>query len=229
MKRSEINSAIRFAKEVLSAKNVRLPRYAYWSTTDWHSAGADFEQVVLNELGWAVTDFGSGVFDRIGTTMFDLRNGKPNSVTQGTLYGEKILLLKPGQQVPMHRHFQKTEDIINRFGGKLCLKLYVLGENNEVDEHIEGTVYCDGIKRDFSPGAVLELDPGESITITPKIFHSLWAREDCGVVIGGEVTTVCDPHRDNFFPGVFERFMEIEEDEEAEHLLNVEYPLIGSS
>ena len=93
MKRSQINTAIERAQRALAGHGVRLPHYAYWSPDDWRRAGAEYARVTRNALGWAVTDFGQGDFDRIGITMFDVRNGNVERPEEGTPYGEKIFVL----------------------------------------------------------------------------------------------------------------------------------------
>ncbi|MEP7207516.1 MAG: D-lyxose/D-mannose family sugar isomerase, partial [Casimicrobiaceae bacterium] len=124
MKRSQINAAIARAQDALRAHDVRLPAYAYWSPRDWQSAGAEYGRVTRNGLGWAVTDFGQGDFDSIGITMFDVRNGNVDHPEEGTPYGEKIFVLQPGQRLPFHFHWKKTEDIISYHGGTLMIQLY---------------------------------------------------------------------------------------------------------
>ena len=100
MKRSQINTAIERAQRALAGHGVRLPHYAYWSPDDWRRAGAEYARVTRNALGWAVTDFGQGDFDRIGITMFDVRNGNVERPEEGTPYGEKIFVLQAGQRLP---------------------------------------------------------------------------------------------------------------------------------
>ena len=39
-------------------------------------------------------------------------------------YAEKIMISRQDQISPMHRHIVKAEDIINRGGATLALKLY---------------------------------------------------------------------------------------------------------
>jgi len=213
MKRSEINQAIDFALSEFDRVGLSLPHYAYWTADDWQKAGSEYDSVKRRELGWAVTDFGQGDFASVGITMFDLRNGELSGPAMGTPYGEKVLLLRPGQHVPFHRHLQKVEDIINRFSGILCIQVYNVSVDGKPDLAAGGTIYCDGVRTEFAAGQILEFEPGESVTITPSVFHSLWAKADAGVVVAGEVTTFCDPHNDNQFLEGSRRFMQIDEDE----------------
>ena len=39
-------------------------------------------------------------------------------------YAEKLLVVKEGQMAPMHFHWNKMEDIINRGGGNVLITVY---------------------------------------------------------------------------------------------------------
>ena len=59
------------------------------------------------------------------------------------VYAEKLLMLKEGQHSPMHFHWKKSEDIINRGGGTLIIHLYNDdGEGGLADTDV--TVNSDG-------------------------------------------------------------------------------------
>lgn len=223
MKRSQINTAIDEAHRALAAHGVRLPHYAYWSPDAWRRAGPEYARVTRNGLGWAVTDFGQNDFAKIGITMFDVRNGTPEP-NLGTPYGEKIFVLQPGQRLPFHFHWKKTEDIISYHGGTLMIQLYTAREDETMDETSPGHVYCDGVRREFTAGQVFEIAHGSSLTITPKLYHRFWAKDGAGVLVGGEISTISVPKSDNRFGGNARRFVPIEEDEPARWLLNIDYP-----
>ena len=224
MKRSQINAAIDLAQRALREYGVRLPGYAYWSPEDWRNAGPEYARVTRNGLGWAVTDFGQGDFDRMGITMFDVRNGNVERLEEGTPYGEKIFVLKAGQRLPYHFHWKKTEDIISYHGGTLMIQLYNAREDETMDESSPGVAWFDGVRRTFEAGEVFEIPHGCSVTITPKLYHRFWAKDGAGVLIGGEISTISVPKTDNRFGGNARRFVPIEEDEAPRHLLNIDYP-----
>jgi D-lyxose ketol-isomerase len=224
MKRSQINAAIELAQRVLQEHDIRLPAYAYWSPDDWRKAGPEMSRVTRNALGWAVTDFGQGDFDRVGITMFDVRNGNPGKPEEGTPYGEKIFVLRPGQRLPYHFHWNKTEDIISRSGGTLMVQLFNSTSDETLDETSSGVVYCDGVRRSFRAGEIFEIPHGSSLTITPRLYHRFWAREDAGVLVGGEISTISVPRTDNRFGETARRFVPIEEDVPPNYLLNTDYP-----
>jgi len=223
MKRSQINAAIDLAQQAMREHGVRLPEYAYWSPDDWRKAGPEYRRVFLNALGWAVTDFGEGDFDRCGITMFDVRNGTREYPAEGTPYGEKIYVLKPGQRLPFHFHYNKTEDIISYAGGTLMIQLYNAREDDSMDEALPGEVYLDGVRRPFDPGEVFTIPHGQSMTIVPRLYHRFWAGEGGGVLVGGEISTISVPKTDNHFAAGARRFVPIEEDEAPRWLLNVDY------
>lgn len=65
------------------------------------------------------------------------------------------------------------------------------------------------------------LEPGESVTLMPGIWHAFWAEgSDCLI---GEVSTVNDDRTDNVFEMKIGRFSQINEDAEPTHLLVSDY------
>ncbi len=224
MKRSQINAAIEHAQRVLAQHDIHLPEYACWTPEQWRRAGPECRRVTLNALGWAVTDFGQGDFDRVGITMFDVRNGTRTHPDEGTPYGEKIFVLKPGQRLPFHFHWNKSEDIISRCGGTLMIQLYQANEDETMNETLPGVVYCDGIAKEFTAGQIFEIPHGGSLTITPRLYHRFWAKDDAGVLVGGEISTISVPKTDNRFGENARRFVPIEEDVPPTFLMNIDYP-----
>lgn len=223
MKRSEINGILREAKVFLQKQKFYLPPFAYWSLQDWKLKGDECREIVENELGWDITDFGKGNFSDFGLILFTIRNGDPHKLKKGGKnYCEKIMIANPGQATPMHHHYQKIEDIINRGGGNLIVQIYRKNDEEQLSE--EGLmVSVDGIKRTIQPGDKIRLTPGESVTLTPEIYHTFWAERSYGKVLIGEVSSVNDDHVDNKFLDPIGRFPEIEEDEEPIHLLYADY------
>jgi hypothetical protein len=121
----------------------------------------------------------------------------------------------------MHRHILKTEDIINRGGGRLVVELYAADSDGGIDRERDIEVACDGRRRSFRPGGHLALEPGESVTLMPGDWHAFWAEgED---VLIGEVSTVNDDLTDNIFFDPIGRFSAITEDEAPLHLLVADY------
>jgi D-lyxose ketol-isomerase len=223
MRRSEINRILREAVEFLNERRFPLPPFAFWSPEDWKGKGHEFDEIRDNMLGWDITDFGSGDFYRIGLVLFTIRNGNVNNPKYKKPYAEKILIVRENQVTPMHFHFSKMEDIINRGGGNLLIKLF----NSTDDEDFAQTpvrVSVDGELRVVDPGSIIRLRPGESITLPPRLYHEFWGEEGTGMVLVGEVSTINDDRIDNRFNPPVGRFPEIEEDEPPLYLLCTEYP-----
>ena len=114
MKRSEVNRSISEADSFFRSHHFALPPFAHWTPRDWETLGPEVDEIRQRRLGWDVTDFNSGRFEEIGLTAFTLRNGGRSVGGGQKCYAEKILFIRQNQWTPLHRHFVKTEDIINR-------------------------------------------------------------------------------------------------------------------
>jgi D-lyxose ketol-isomerase len=223
MKRSEINEIMRSADEFIRERGFFLPPFAYWSAEEWASKGDEAREIAANRLGWDITDFGSGDYYKRGLFMFTVRNGSPANwqTMKGKLYCEKILIVKEGQVTPFHFHWNKMEDIINRGGGKLAIQLYNSTPGEALDKANPVHVSTDGVVRTVEAGGILELEPGESITLTQGLYHEFWGVG--GQVLVGEVSLVNDDVHDNRFYEKVGRFPAIEEDVAPLHLLCTDY------
>jgi D-lyxose ketol-isomerase len=223
MKRSEINAIIREADAFMKAYHFHLPPFAYWTPANWQSKGEEVREIVDNNLGWDITDFGSGNYSKIGLFLFTIRNGSLENLRtgQGKTYAEKILISEVDQVTPLHFHWSKTEDIINRGGGRLALKLYNSTPEGQLAE-TEVQVSLDGVRHIFKAGHTVILNTGESITLPTGLYHEFWGVDS--KVLVGEVSKVNDDAHDNCFFEAVGRFPEIEEDEASLHLLVGDYP-----
>jgi len=223
MKRSEVNAVMKSGDEFAKANKFYLPPFAYWSPSDWKHKGDEVSEIVNMKMGWDITDWGSGNFQKLGLFMFTIRNGSHKFLKDlsGKIYAEKLLIVDRDQLTPMHYHWTKMEDIINRGGGDLCLRLHnSTPENGLADSPV--TVSIDGVRRTFSPGEVVTLHRGESITLTQGLYHEFWGEKEKVLVI--EVSVCNDDDTDNQFYDTIGRFPLIEEDEEPLHLLLKDYP-----
>ncbi len=221
MKRSDINDIKTEAQAFIKSFGAVLPPFADWSPDQMRSAKAD--TIRARGLGWDITDYGQGKFDELGLFLFTLRNGDVNDLNQGRgmLYAEKLLISRDKQLSPMHRHIIKAEDIINRGGGDLVMEIYASDPEGGIDRDNPVVVPSDGCDVTITPGELLRLKPGESVTLMPGIWHAFWAeRDDCLI---GEVSTVNDDHTDNVFEQPIPRFATIEEDAAPEFLLVADY------
>ncbi len=222
MKRSEINAIMRDADSFIQSQGFCLPPFAYWSPAEWQAKGLEVREIVENGLGWDITDFGQGDFDKLGLFLFTVRNGSIANLKSctGKVYAEKIMIVGVDQITPMHFHWAKVEDIINRVGGRLVIELY----NSTADEKLADTdvaVTMDGVRHTLKAGDTVTLNPGESITLPTGLYHKFWGAESR--VLVGEVSTVNDDNTDNCFYEPIGRFPDIEEDEPPLYLLVGDY------
>ncbi len=225
MKRSEINKAIDVAKARLDEYKIKLPMFGYWTPEEFKAKKDQTERIVKRMLGWDVTDFGSGDFTKCGAVLFTVRNGDKDDAENKAPYAEKYIILddKTGQQIPLHYHINKTEDIINRGGGVLVVEMYNKAEDGGLDKVNDVEVYMDGVKHCFKPGEPIEVTPGNSITLEPFNYHRFYAKDGAGMLIVGEVSKVNDDNTDNVFLVTSERFCGVDEDEAKKYLLVNEY------
>lgn len=223
MKRSQVNKIIAEADDFMRSFGFVLPPLAYWSPSELIKRKADIAGIIDARLGWDITDYGKGKFDKLGLFLFTVRNGSQDDLSRGggMCYAEKIMISRQDQISPMHRHIVKAEDIINRGGATLALKLYNSDGDGQIDKVSDVTVATDGVLRTQGAGDILRLNPGESVTLMPGNWHSFWG--EGGDVLIGEVSTVNDDMNDNIFAEPIGRFSTIEEDVEPLHLLVSDY------
>jgi len=228
MQRSEINRHIRRALDLCRQYSFSLPPFAAFTPDEWQNKGAEYDEVRDNMLGWDITDYGLGKFNEIGLTLVTIRNGNRNNKRYNKPYAEKILISEENQICPLHFHWFKMEDIINRGGGFLMMQLYNATANDALaDTPVQ--VQQDGRRCSIPAGSILRLAPGESVTLLPHIYHAFWAEKGCGPVLIGEVSQCNDDTVDNHFYESVGRFPTIEEDEAPFRLLCNEYPTAKKS
>lgn len=221
MKRSQINAILQSAQAFFDLHQFKLPPWAAWDPSDWKALGDQGREIYDCQLGWDITDFGSGKFSERGLTLFTLRNGKLGRGDK--TYAEKIMVVDDGQETPAHFHFQKAEDIINRGGGHLVLQLWNSdGAQQKAETPVR--VSIDGIVRSVEAGGYVRLAPGESICLTRGLYHRFYGE---GRVLVGEVSQVNDDHADNRFYETLGRFPTIDEDEAPWRLLVSDYAQAG--
>jgi D-lyxose ketol-isomerase len=220
MKRSEVNAIITDAKNFFAIQKFMLPEWAGWSPDKWKGAYEKCSEIIDNKLGWDITDFGGGDFYRKGLTLFTIRNGSWQR--KNKMYCEKIMIADEEQVTPMHFHWNKTEDIINRGGGNLVMELYRATRQDKLSDD-PVTVSIDGVLVVVKSGDPLILKPGQSICLTPGLYHRFYGEKGKGRVLIGEVSMVNDDENDNRFYDKVGRFPDIEEDVEPVHLLVNDY------
>ena len=135
MKRSEINKALKELEAMCAREHCYLPPFCNFTPEEWKTKGHEYDEVRDCMLGWDITDYGLGDFD------------------------------KEGQYSPNHFHWYKTEDIINRGGGNILIRVYNSLPDESIDKESDVTVHCDGRTYTVPAGTQVRLTPGESIHI----------------------------------------------------------------
>ena len=225
MKRSEINAALREMEEMTKRCRFPLPPFCGYTPEQWRTLGHEYDEIRDCRLGWDITDYGLGDFERVGFSLITIRNGcraLPDKYPK--VYAEKLLYLKQEQYAPNHFHWYKTEDIINRGGGNVLIRVYNSLPDEGVDYASDVRVRTDGVERTVPAGTQIRLTPGESITIFQRLYHDFTVEPGTGPVLLGEVSRCNDDERDNRFNPPVGRFPTIEEDEPPYRLLCNEYP-----
>ncbi len=217
MKRSEINAAISEAKDMIDTYSWVLPKWAYWTKNEYDKNPSLKKYLKDHQMGWDVTDFGRGEFEKKGITLFCIRNGIQGN-NDDKPYAEKLLFMKEGQEIPFHSHKVKLEDIINRGGGELVIEFLEV-DSNQIELNSKIDVLVDGEIVSIAPREPLILKRGQSVTVERNIYHKFYSAEGSGMVMAGEVSQVNDDNKDNYFLESVGRFTEIEEDEKAIHPL----------
>lgn len=232
MKRSQMNRAIQTALDFFEAHHFKLPPWAAYSPDKWSDLGKSAEEVKKHGLGWIVTDFGSANFKQRGLIIFVLRNGlldETGEVSKEPIanktYAEKVMMSLPGQVTPWHFHWKKTEDLINRAGGRLQVELAWATDDDLGLKTDDVHAQVDGVTCILKHGDILTLNPGESVTLPPRLAHKFYGHpEDPAGVLVGEVSSLNDDFTDNCFIEKFES--SIVEDEPAKFAMRYEYDLV---
>ena len=224
MKRSRINAAIRTFEALLAEHRFALPPFLSFTPEEWAEKGAEYDEIRDNALGWDITDYGLGDFERVGLSLITLRNGNVRDPRYTKTYAEKIMMVLPGQLSPNHFHWHKTEDIINRGGGTLGFRLWNADPETEERPDTDVEVFRDGRRYTVPAGTEILLQPGESLTLYPYCYHEFYVQPGTGYALIGEVSMCNDDNTDNRFEEPIGRFPTVEEDEPAYRLLCNEYP-----
>jgi hypothetical protein len=210
-------------EKMIDRCSFKLPPFCYFTPEEWKEKGREYDEVRDNMLGWDITDFGMGDFDRVGFSLITLRNGNVSMDKYTKPYAEKLLYMKEGQSAAMHFHWNKMEDIINRGGGNVLIGVYNAGKEEGLAD-TDVLIHSDGREYTVPAGTQIRLRPGESITIQPRLYHDFHLEPGTGPVLLGEVSMCNDDNRDNRFYLPAGRFPVIEEDEPPFRLLCNEYP-----
>jgi D-lyxose ketol-isomerase len=211
MKRSEINALQRQVEALCAKHGMILPPWAAYRPADWAARPAEAAFCGERQIGWDITDFGSGDFARRGLILLCTRNGIMGNPRERP-YAEKVLVVREDQETPYHFHKAKMEDIIVRGGGTLVIELTNTdADGKAIDTPV--TALIDAEARQVAPRTPVELRPGQSITLPQRLAHRFYGKRGDGVVLVGEVSRVNDDKTDNYFLEPVSRFATVQEDE----------------
>ena len=244
MKRSQINRSI---EDALTHPDCPpLPPWAYWTSSQWQDLTTDanrraaYAQIWTSGLGWIVTDFGCGDFERYGLTIFVVHNaqldrtGEP--IPGSRNYAQKFLWLKVGQTAPFHHHRVKFENIgqHSRDGNlQAGVRLSWATDDNRSLTDAAVVFHLDGVARQLNNSAqVFSFKRGQSIVLPPGLAHCFSVIKEeggetyPGSVILEEISGAHNDKTDNYFPELphSPTRTEIEEDEPARFIMVGEYP-----
>jgi D-lyxose ketol-isomerase len=211
MRRSEINRLQREALGLFADYRFSLPLFARWNEAAWRAHAAAARYCAKHQMGWDLTDFGSGRFEERGLVIFCVRNGL-QGVPDEKPYAEKLLVVRENQETPCHSHKVKMEDIIVRGGGNLMIEVHNMAEAGGTADTMV-SLMVDGVEHQIEAGEPFRLTPGQSVTITRNLWHRFYGELGEGTVFVGEVSQVNDDLTDNYFLETVGRFATIEEDE----------------
>ena len=127
MKRSKVNEILRAGDEFIRSFGYVMPPFAYLSPKEMRAQRDRLGTIVDRRLGWDITDYGQGDFDRLGLFLFTARNGDAADLTagRGMLYAEKIMISRPRPGVadaPAHREGRRHHQPRRRDAGAGILR-----------------------------------------------------------------------------------------------------------
>ena len=105
MKRSEINKALKELEAMCAKYKCYLPPFCNFTPEEWQEKGHEYDEIRDCVLGWDITDYGLGNFDKFGFSLITIRNGNRKMADKySKVYAEKLLYMKEGQYSPIHFH-----------------------------------------------------------------------------------------------------------------------------
>ena len=217
MKRSFLDARIEAMLVACARHGQRLPPFALWGEDDYRAAAAAARRIAERGLGWNIVEFKRDSFAAEGLSVFTLRMGDWRRLAdgRGRLYAEKVMYAEDGQRTPHHYHVVKTEDVINRGGGRFVIELVKVDRGGApLKERFRAVKDVKAL--DLGPGDRVTLEPGESLTLEPFVAHAFWAEGDA--VLAGEVSLVNDDTSDNYFLPPLAAPAPIEEDQPKRYL-----------
>ena len=118
MKRSEINKALSELEAMCQKYSCYLPPFCSFTPEQWQQIGHEYDEVRDCMLGWDITDYGMGDFDKFGFSLITIRNGNRAMADKyPKVYAEKLLYL-------LDRH--SLVDCHRRQGASEFMRMYLI-------------------------------------------------------------------------------------------------------
>ena len=77
MKRSEINKVIKEFEGLLNEYKFALPPFCHFTPEEWAEKGHEYDEIRDNALGWDITDYGEGNYDKKGLALITIVTAMP--------------------------------------------------------------------------------------------------------------------------------------------------------
>lgn len=224
MKRSHTNQALKELEDMCEKNCGYLPPFCHFTPEQRQSIDHDYDKVRNCMLDWDITDYGVGDSDILAFSLITLRNENRAMVDNySKVYVEKLLYLKEGQYASNHFQWYKTEDIINRVGGNVLIRIRSSLSNEENDYEPDAAVYTASRINSASVGTQICLTPGERIHVQQYLYHAFSEEKKTGSVLLGKVSMDNDDTGNRCNPTVG-RFPKIRDYEPQYRLLCNEFP-----
>ena len=62
-------------ERMIKEHRFELPPFCNFTLEEWKNKGHEYDEVRDNMLGWDITDYGLGTFDKLGFSLITIRNG----------------------------------------------------------------------------------------------------------------------------------------------------------
>lgn len=234
LKRSFINEKFRQAIEAVKRSGYPVPEYMMWSPEDWATKSREYQEIVDCQMGWDITDFGSGDFGKDGLVTFNPLNGKYGDARYVRPYGERLCFSWPGSNGgPLHYHRGKMEDLQNWSEGSMYVRHWNVTPYGERDFDSMVMVRIDGRRYMVKPGEIIEVKHHQRICSMPFIAHEGVAVDDVpydpdalpGFCV--ELSSVVNDRVDNIYFEPWRKWdVDVIEDEPAQFCRVNEYPAL---
>ena len=155
MKRSEINKSINEAKEMIEKYSWVLPKWGYWSLKDYDANPSIKKYLKDHQMGWDVTDFGKGQFDK-------KQNENINEIK--VLVDGEIVKIKPRQPLILKRGQSVTveRNIYHKFYAVKGTGMVMAGEVSQVNDDNNDNYFLEPL------GRFTDIEENE------EAIHPLW-------------------------------------------------------